>query len=107
MPKNKEQQDIARWPVTRTAAAQDCVILSMEDRKMTAIEIIKAGKESCFQEWVAQGYDGDASEYEMTEADCDWVVEQVQKQLGRMPTRQDWLDAGFKYVGNKHYDDGR
>ena len=55
-----------------------------------AAECVKMARE--------QGYDGDA--YDLTESDCDWIVEQ----LGRKPTREEWASAGYGWVGNAHYD---
>lgn len=35
---------------------------------------------------------------DLTQADCDWIV----GELGRKPSRDEWFDAGYEYVGSRH-----
>lgn len=50
-----------------------------------------------------QGFDGADSDYEFTPADVDYVTDA----LGYLPTSQQWVDAGLRWVGDAHIGDGR
>ena len=52
--------------------------------------------EECRTEWRRQG--SDETHGDLSPADCDWII----SQLGRKPTREEWRDAGFRYVGSAH-----
>lgn len=41
----------------------------------------------------------------LTQEDCDFIVDFIRRKTGIMPTKKDWLDAGFTYIGNRHYED--
>ena len=47
--------------------------------------------DECFEESKKQGYDGEFCDFEFTEHDLDWIVEQ----FGRKPTFDEWWEAGF------------
>jgi hypothetical protein len=61
------------------------------------VTLIKREIEACRAEAMKEGFDPE-TEWEPTEADAEFVIEE----LGRKPTRQEWADAGWKYVGGKH-----
>ena len=46
------------------------------------------------------GYDGD--DYEPTREDMRWIVERVQAECRRAPTRDEWASAGLAWVGSEH-----
>lgn len=51
---------------------------------------------SCETEARANGFTGEG--WEPTDADLDWVTDQ----LGRKPSREEWADAGYPHVGGRH-----
>jgi len=61
---------------------------------------------SCIAEARRQGWAGSPSTYDLTPADCDWIVDQFVAQIGRKPTREEWRGAGYAWVGNpSHVED--
>ncbi len=53
---------------------------------------------SCISDARANGFDGADAEYEYTVADLEYVTDQ----LGRKPSREEWVAAGLRYVGSVH-----
>lgn len=50
----------------------------------------------CREEAVREGADPET--WKPTEADLDWIVDQ----LGFKPTREEWKKAGLEWVGGQH-----
>lgn len=49
-----------------------------------------------------EGWVGGVAEYEYTESDCRYIEGAVKVRYGRMPTREEWAEAGMPHVGGKH-----
>lgn len=74
--------------------------------KETPVELIKRELAGCIAEAKAHASDEseiDADSCEFSGDDCDWVVDTFRKSFGRMPTKEEWADAGLKYIGGAHY----
>lgn len=63
-------------------------------------EIISTLAKTCEEDAEEYGWD-----YKFTQEDCDFIVDFIRRKTGRMPSKKDWLDAGFTYIGNRHYED--
>lgn len=59
---------------------------------MSLVELVN----SCLEEARTQGAPAETAT--LTPADCDWICEQ----LGRKPTREEWAEAGYGFVGERH-----
>lgn len=62
------------------------------------IQAIKTQLAMCLDVAKDLGYEGEDSEYNYTSQDLDAIVEH----LGAKPTREEWKQAGLKYVGSNH-----
>ena len=65
-----------------------------------AVKIIESELERCIDMAREQGWTGDASEYcdELTAEDCEWIANAVTEEIGRMPTEDEWEDAGIPHM---------
>ncbi|MBA3762231.1 MAG: hypothetical protein H0X04_02660 [Chthoniobacterales bacterium] len=68
---------------------------------MTFLGKIAAELSFCVASAREQGWTDQDGEYEYTAVDLEYVTDK----LGRKPTRQEWADAGLRYVGGAHCDD--
>lgn len=60
---------------------------------------LEALVEECREEAVREGFDEKRDgEWEPTAGDCDWICDR----LPRKPTRQEWREAGWAWVGSNH-----
>ena len=69
----------------------------------TAADIIRREASACIREARRQGYAGRAIDYELEKADCEHIVQAVQRHLHRKPTKAEWAEAGYPHVGTAHY----
>ena len=66
------------------------------------VDVISGGAETAERCARAQGWSGD--DYALTREDCDLIVDEILSAFGRKPTRAEWHAAGYRYVGNRHYE---
>jgi hypothetical protein len=63
-----------------------------------AITTLTAEIADCIAEARRNGYDGTDRDYQLTALDCDSIT----NTLGYKPTREEWADAGYRFIGDKH-----
>jgi len=63
-----------------------------------SIDRIKGLLADCRSEARKQGWTGSDASYEYTAYDMAWIT----GQLGYKPSREDWEQAGLRYVGSEH-----
>jgi len=64
-------------------------------------EELRALLEKCVDEAREMGWKGDFDDYTFTQADLDWVTDQ----LGYKPTEDEWKASGLRHVGGSHVAD--
>jgi hypothetical protein len=65
-------------------------------------ELIALGVDRCLRAAQAQGFVGGDEDYALTQPDLEYIAEEVFQDLGRHPTREEWVDAecGCDYVSS-------
>jgi len=64
-------------------------------------EELRSLLENCVDEARKMGWEGDFDDYTFTQADLDWVTDQ----LGYKPTKEEWEAVGLRHVGGSHVAD--
>lgn len=72
--------------------------MAKEVERERVSDLIHEQATECWLEARCQGFEGDKCDYEITAADCESIV----KAVGRKPTRREWVDAGYPYIGGAH-----
>ena len=76
----------------------------MATKTEIVVGIIRAEKVACIEAAHAQGYDGLDAEYTLTAEDCESITDRTEAEVGRKPTRAEWLDVLGRraFIGGAH-----
>ncbi len=67
----------------------------------TPLDTLRASLALCRSLAREQGWEGADAEYQYTAEDLHFVTDEI----GRKPTREEWAEAGIRWVGEDHVGD--
>jgi hypothetical protein len=74
-----------------------------ESSHQAAIDTIVHEARVCEAYARENGFEDIGPGYELTAQDCEFIADSVRYSINRFPTKEEWAEAGFSFVGNAHY----